>query len=183
MTHDENMAHYSLWIIAKAPILLGFDIIHMSEDLKSIVSNPEVIGINQDPMGIQAQLVSATHSKSIRSIVQIEPCANNHTFQKWIISKDGTIRSQDGRCLTVQNCDTYDVATVNLSPCGEPKCHTTNQKWKFPQYPNNITTIHTDLNDKCMEVYYSYGPNVEISTCLSKPSIPQQVKNISKYLT
>nr|ARV78455.1 alpha-galactosidase [Vernicia fordii] len=57
MTKDEYIAHFSIWAISKAPLLLGCDVRNMSEDTMEIVANKEVIAINQDPLGVQAKKV------------------------------------------------------------------------------------------------------------------------------
>ncbi|KAJ3117515.1 hypothetical protein HDU96_006444 [Phlyctochytrium bullatum] len=57
MTTEEYRSHFSAWVVAKSPLLLGNDVRIMSEELLSIVSNPEVIAINQDPLGLAAHRV------------------------------------------------------------------------------------------------------------------------------
>ena len=51
MTTVEDTTHFSLWAIAKAPLLIGCDIRNMSKDTLDILSNSEVIAINQDKLG------------------------------------------------------------------------------------------------------------------------------------
>ncbi|EOX98996.1 Alpha-galactosidase 1 isoform 2 [Theobroma cacao] len=57
MTKDEYIVHFSLWAISKAPLLLGCDIRNMTKETIEIISNKEVIAVNQDPYGIQAKKV------------------------------------------------------------------------------------------------------------------------------
>ncbi|KAM7271634.1 hypothetical protein ACFE04_030848 [Oxalis oulophora] len=57
MTKNEYIVHFSLWAISKAPLLLGCDIRNMTKETKEIVSNEEVIAINQDSLGVQAKKV------------------------------------------------------------------------------------------------------------------------------
>lgn len=54
----EARSHFSLWSVLAAPLLLGFDLNHASPALIELLSNPEVIAVNQDPAGNQANLVS-----------------------------------------------------------------------------------------------------------------------------
>ena len=53
MSTDENQAHFSLWCLMKAPLLIGCDLTNVSADALRILSNPEVIAVNQDKMGVQ----------------------------------------------------------------------------------------------------------------------------------
>nr|KJB31913.1 hypothetical protein B456_005G214100 [Gossypium raimondii] len=55
MTKDEYIVHFSLWAISKAPLLLGCDIRNMTQETIEIISNKEVIAVNQDSYGIQAR--------------------------------------------------------------------------------------------------------------------------------
>lgn len=48
MTNVEYITHFSLWALAKAPLILGNDLSNMSIDTLSIITNKEVIEINQD---------------------------------------------------------------------------------------------------------------------------------------
>ncbi|KAM0875789.1 hypothetical protein ACQ4PT_036565 [Festuca glaucescens] len=57
LTHDEYIVHFSLWAIAKAPLIIGCDVTGISKDTLGILSNPEVIAINQDRLGIQGRRV------------------------------------------------------------------------------------------------------------------------------
>ncbi|KAE8100812.1 hypothetical protein FH972_018667 [Carpinus fangiana] len=57
MNKDENIVHFSIWAISKAPLLLGCDVRNMTKETMEIVANKEVIAVNQDPLGIQAKKV------------------------------------------------------------------------------------------------------------------------------
>ena len=57
MTNAEDQAHFSLWALFAAPLLVGNDVAHMSDATKSILENREVIAVDQDPLGIQGHRV------------------------------------------------------------------------------------------------------------------------------
>jgi len=57
MTFDEYKTHFSLWAIMAAPLMAGNDLRAMTEETKSILLNKEVIEIDQDPLGIQGDVV------------------------------------------------------------------------------------------------------------------------------
>lgn len=65
MTNDEYIAHFSLWALAKSPLLIGCDITQMSNDTFQILTNQEVIAINQDPLGIQGKKISSTNNLEV----------------------------------------------------------------------------------------------------------------------
>jgi alpha-galactosidase len=59
MTPDEYRAHMSLWAMQAAPLIAGNDLRTMSAETKSILTNAEVIAVDQDSLGAQGTLVSS----------------------------------------------------------------------------------------------------------------------------
>ncbi|WCJ38944.1 Alpha-galactosidase [Euphorbia peplus] len=57
MTKNEYIVHFSIWAMSKAPLILGCDLRNMTKDTVEIITNKEVIAINQDPLGVQAKKV------------------------------------------------------------------------------------------------------------------------------
>ncbi|KAG2404496.1 Alpha-galactosidase 1 [Vigna angularis] len=57
MTKNEYIVHFSLWALSKAPLLLGCDVRNMTKDTVDIVTNKEVIAVNQDSLGVQGKKV------------------------------------------------------------------------------------------------------------------------------
>ncbi|CAN1846298.1 unnamed protein product [Linum perenne] len=57
MSTEEYRSHFSLWAIAKSPLILGCDVTSMSPDTVKILSNKEVIAVNQDKLGVQGKRV------------------------------------------------------------------------------------------------------------------------------
>lgn len=53
MTFDEYYAHFSLWCILKAPLLIGCSLENISQQTLTILGNEELIAINQDSLGKQ----------------------------------------------------------------------------------------------------------------------------------
>ena len=55
MTTAEYETHMSLWCLMKAPLLIGCDLTKISNDSLRILTNTDVIAINQDKMGLQGK--------------------------------------------------------------------------------------------------------------------------------
>lgn len=55
LTPDEQYSHISLWALLSAPLLIGCDMTQMSEFTLNLLTNDEVIEINQDILGRQAK--------------------------------------------------------------------------------------------------------------------------------
>ncbi|MDG4795692.1 ricin-type beta-trefoil lectin domain protein [Micromonospora sp. WMMD1082] len=56
-TPTENRAHFSMRAIMAAPLMAGNDITSMTADVRTVLTNPDVLAINQDSAGRQAQRV------------------------------------------------------------------------------------------------------------------------------
>lgn len=54
MTKDEYITHFSMWAMLAAPLMAGNDLRNMSEETREILTNKEVIAVNQDKLGRQA---------------------------------------------------------------------------------------------------------------------------------
>jgi alpha-galactosidase len=57
MTLVENQAHFSLWCLLNAPLMAGNDLRTMAPEIRDILTNRDVIAVNQDPLGIQGRKV------------------------------------------------------------------------------------------------------------------------------
>jgi alpha-galactosidase len=57
MTNTEYRSHFSLWAMLAAPLMAGNDLGKMSPEIKEILTNKEVIAIDQDPLGMAGRRV------------------------------------------------------------------------------------------------------------------------------
>jgi alpha-galactosidase len=55
LSMEENRAHFSMWAMLAAPLLAGNDLTTMKPEIKAILTNRDVIAIDQDPLGHQAR--------------------------------------------------------------------------------------------------------------------------------
>ena len=60
MTATEYRSHFSLWCLLAAPLMAGNDIRSMSDETRDILTNKEVIAVDQDPLGRQGRRVKRT---------------------------------------------------------------------------------------------------------------------------
>ncbi len=51
LTADEQYSHFSLWSLLSSPLLLGCDLIDPDDFLLSLITNDEVLDVNQDMLG------------------------------------------------------------------------------------------------------------------------------------
>ncbi len=57
LTPNEQITHITLWSLLAAPLLIGCDLSQMDEFTLALLTNPEVLDVNQDPLGRQAARV------------------------------------------------------------------------------------------------------------------------------
>ncbi len=59
MSVNEDRAHFSMWCMLAAPLISGNDLRTMSDETRRILTNHEVIAVDQDGLGIQGFQYSA----------------------------------------------------------------------------------------------------------------------------
>ena len=67
MTPTEYRSHFIMWCILAAPLMAGNDIMHMSSETRDILTNKEMIAVDQDPLGIQGHRVRKDGEQEIWS--------------------------------------------------------------------------------------------------------------------
>ncbi|MBM3434889.1 MAG: alpha-galactosidase, partial [Bacteroidetes bacterium] len=55
LTPDEQYTHISLWCLLSSPLLIGCDLQRLDAFTLNLLTNDEVLAINQDPLGSQAE--------------------------------------------------------------------------------------------------------------------------------
>ena len=58
MTNTEYRSHFSLWSILAAPLLAGNDLRSMTPEIRDILTNKEVIAVDQDALGSEGRRVT-----------------------------------------------------------------------------------------------------------------------------
>jgi alpha-galactosidase len=65
MTDVEYRSHFGLWSIMAAPLLIGTDLRKASAATFEMLSNREVIAIDQDPLGVQGKPISTANGLNV----------------------------------------------------------------------------------------------------------------------
>jgi alpha-galactosidase len=73
MTVNEDRSHFSLWCMLAAPLIAGNDLTKMTRATNSILTNKEVIAIDQDSLGVEGFKFSDNDSLEIFA----KPLSNN----------------------------------------------------------------------------------------------------------
>jgi alpha-galactosidase len=67
MTDTEYQSHFSLWAIMAAPLIAGNDVRSMTAATKNILTNADVIAVDQDLLGIQGKPISTSTTLEVWS--------------------------------------------------------------------------------------------------------------------
>ena len=57
LTIDQSRAHFALWSVLAAPLMAGNDLRTMSDDVREILTAPEIVAIDQDGAGKQGRRI------------------------------------------------------------------------------------------------------------------------------
>jgi alpha-galactosidase len=59
LTSDENRSHMGMWAMLAAPLLAGNNLSQLTPEITGVLTNREIIAIDQDPLGKQADRIYA----------------------------------------------------------------------------------------------------------------------------
>lgn len=57
MKANEEEVHFGMWCIMSSPLLIGCDLTKLPKQSLQLLSNPELIALNQDTLGLQARVI------------------------------------------------------------------------------------------------------------------------------
>ncbi|XP_020108303.1 alpha-galactosidase 3 [Ananas comosus] len=147
MTYAEYRSHFSIWALMKAPLLIGCDVRNMTAETLEILSNKEVIAVNQDPLGVQGRKVLAE--------------GNGGCGQVWSgpLSKGRMVITLWNRCSeTVTISVTLDILGLDTATT-----YSARDSWKHETLEENVTISFgapVDVHDCKM---YIFSPITSVS--------------------
>lgn len=124
LTADEQYTHISLWSMLSSPLLLGCDLDKLDDFTLNLLTNDEVIAIDQDPLGKQAQQAMRTAG-----------------YQVWIKDlEDGT------KALAIFNTsDKYDVIRFHWTDLGLKDTQFVRDLWRQKDLGNFSSMFATKV--------------------------------------
>lgn len=92
MNFDEEKTHMSLWAILAAPLIAGNDLSRMSPETLSILTNREVIVVDQDPLGKEGTRASVQGQTEIWTKPLRCPAVAASLFNRDTVSHEMTLK-------------------------------------------------------------------------------------------
>jgi Alpha galactosidase A/Alpha galactosidase C-terminal beta sandwich domain len=87
LTDAQNRVHMSLWAISGAPLLVGADLAKLSPETLAMLTNKEVLAVDQDALGLQA-VKAAEPAKGLE--VWVKPLAKAGSRAVLLLNRTGT---------------------------------------------------------------------------------------------
>eukprot|EP01116_Phalansterium_solitarium_P024035 TRINITY_DN867_c0_g1_i1.p1 TRINITY_DN867_c0_g1~~TRINITY_DN867_c0_g1_i1.p1 ORF type:complete len:727 (+),score=197.67 TRINITY_DN867_c0_g1_i1:51-2183(+) len=146
---DVNLAqaHFTMWCIMKAPLILGNNLSAITPDILAVLANPQAIAVNQDPLGIQARRLavqaaaSTTLSLPHDNVAVIASCDPTRPTQLW---RFVNLSTPSPDLLYLQPCDPANVAQV----------------WSFPGADGTPAPLQNKLTGQCIDAAANFDPGM-----------------------
>ena len=122
MSDTEYVAHFSMWAAIKSPLLIGADLREMNGKALSILNNPAVIAVSQDPLGFPAHLIRRDTN------VPKDPVYGEGETQIW----SGPLYSDNDQLVVFLNAADADLEMTSSLPeifIHSNAAEQTRQKW------------------------------------------------------
>jgi alpha-galactosidase len=110
LTPTENRAHLGMWAMLAAPLMAGNDVTAMPPDVRAVLTDPDVIALDQDPLARQARHIRTDG----RTDVWTRPLADGSTAVA-LLNRTGTTNVI---ATSAQQADLPASGGYTLSTCG-----------------------------------------------------------------
>lgn len=121
LTFDENKSHFTLWSMMAAPLILGNDVrdfikedgtVDKDNKILQILTNKDVIAIDQDKLGIQCKRIKTNLFQDIL----VKPLADNEVAVCFFN------KGKSNAYMTCNMADVHNVVNVTLPKASSYKC-------------------------------------------------------------
>jgi alpha-galactosidase len=115
LTESEQRAHFSLWAMLAAPLVAGNDVRTMSDQTRAILTNRDVIAVDQDPLTAQATALPRDNRVLVKPLSDdaVAVTLFNAADQPADIATSASIAGlRDSPCYTVRDLWTHTDTTT-----------------------------------------------------------------------
>ena len=136
MSFAEDRAHFSLWCMMAAPLILGNDLNNMTDETFRIITNREAIAVDQDSLGIQGMRIEQKDSIEVwlKPLMNEEwaICLLNRSIEPKQVALDwerwNTVDEEvSGRAISFTD-NVYNVRDLWATDAKKAKCGDTRPK-------------------------------------------------------
>lgn len=145
-------AHFALWAIMKAPLLLGNNLSALDAGTLSVLSNTAALAVSQDPLGVQGHRVAVFTPRNnsiadngIDTVAIIATCDSSRPTQTWHFV------NQTGGASDL----------LYLQPCDASAAH---QRWVFPGVSGTPAPLSNVATGQCIDASAQFDPG-QLTNC------------------
>jgi alpha-galactosidase len=116
LSDEEQRAHFSLWAMLAAPLIAGNDVRSMSEQTRAILTNPDVVAVDQDPLVIQGKALPADGRVMVKPLADgsVAVAMFNPDSQPVSIAISATtVGLTDAPCYTIRDVWTHSAGNTS----------------------------------------------------------------------
>jgi len=140
MTHIEQRTQMSLWAVMAAPLLISTDLRQADDFTLQTLKNPDVIAIDQDPLGSQATVVKSangltTYSKPLANGARAVALLNENGAPRTVSTTAAAVGLQSAPSYTVLNLWSGKKTTTTGTISAQVPAHGTMLYRVHPNYP------------------------------------------------
>jgi alpha-galactosidase len=95
LTKNEQLTHITLWSMLAAPLLIGCDLTAIDDFTLALLTHPEMIAIDQDPLGVQAERIKKDGNVEIWQRDLADGSAAVALFNRGRRATEVTLRADD----------------------------------------------------------------------------------------
>lgn len=148
LTYDENKAHFTLWSMMAAPLILGNDVrsfinedgtVDKDNKILGILTNKEVIAVNQDKLGVQCERIKSNGFND----VLVKPLENSEVAVCFFNKGPATAN------MSVSLDDIHNVVSVTLP---KAESYTVRELWDNTEETVS-DKIFAAVNSHAVKVY------------------------------
>ncbi len=111
LSDAQNRVHMSLWAISGAPLLVGADLTKLSPKTLAMLTNPAVLAVDQDTLGLQA-VKAAEPSKGLE--VWVKPLAKAGSRAVLLLNRTGTAQEISAGWKDLELAENAQATVTNL---------------------------------------------------------------------
>ena len=165
LTHNEQYTHISMWSILCSPLLIGCDLTKLDDFTRALLTNDEVIEVNQDELGAQAALVA----KGPRTQVWAKPMHDGSLVFALFNTADTATRiaidygslGLEGKWLVRDLWRQKDEGIFGLRYSAEVPGHATHLVRLFPKEAARLAEGMTDIRMNAVYIQFETSRPVD----------------------
>jgi len=168
--YAEDRSHFGAWAVTSSPLILGYDLNDekVTDKIWDIISNQEVIAVNQQWAGHPGRLVKEwdpSNGSTGIYVVAIKCGGKNQTGWSYDAANK-MVKGPGGKCLDWSTSSELEMKTCDTKKQQQKFAYSSSDK-TLKNMPSSVEEEEFPLkaDQKCLDVFNNAGPVVELWPC------------------